>query len=115
MFWNLRRKLCSSRFLYSFWRFSDHLRVAQTSPHPFVYPALSVQDPLCTPALRTLGNMVSGQETWADAVMVHNEFLPCLAGVLASQVLYSSCTAVGQSINQSISLVIFTLLYRSRH
>ncbi|CAM9099094.1 unnamed protein product [Pylaiella littoralis] len=43
------------------------------------------QNPLCTPALRTLGNMVSGQEAWADAVMVHKEFLPCLAAVLASK------------------------------
>ncbi|CAM9559994.1 unnamed protein product [Ectocarpus sp. 6 AP-2014] len=43
------------------------------------------QDPLCTPALRTLGNMVSGKEEWADAVMLHKEFLPCLDAVLKSQ------------------------------
>eukprot|EP00752_Nemacystus_decipiens_P004524 g4131.t1 len=43
------------------------------------------KDPLCTPALRTLGNMVSGNEAWADAVMVHKEFLPCLDAVLKNQ------------------------------
>ncbi|CAM9401466.1 unnamed protein product [Scytosiphon promiscuus] len=43
------------------------------------------QDPLCTPALRTLGNMVSGKEEWADAVLMHKEFLPCLDAVLRSQ------------------------------
>ncbi|CAM9499167.1 unnamed protein product, partial [Hapterophycus canaliculatus] len=43
------------------------------------------QDPLCTPALRTLGNMVSGKEEWADAVLMHKEFLPCLDAVLKSQ------------------------------
>ncbi|CAM9535486.1 unnamed protein product [Ascophyllum nodosum] len=43
------------------------------------------QDPLCTPALRALGNMVSGAEEWADAVMAHQEFLPCLDAILRSQ------------------------------
>ncbi|CAN0271087.1 unnamed protein product, partial [Laminaria digitata] len=43
------------------------------------------QDPLCTPALRALGNMVSGAQDWADAVMVHKEFLPCLDAVLKIQ------------------------------
>lgn len=47
---------------------------------------LTKQDPLCTPALRTLGNMVSGNEAGADAVMVHKEFLPCLDAVLKNQV-----------------------------
>lgn len=43
------------------------------------------RDPLCTPALRALGNMVSGAQDWADAVMVHKEFLPCLDAVLKIQ------------------------------
>lgn len=80
---------CSVRFLHSFWRVPDYLRVIQTPPPPASIPALClhyVQDPLCTPALRTLGNMVSGKEAWADAVMVHKEFLPCLGAVLESQV-----------------------------
>lgn len=55
------------------------------------------QDPLCTPALRTLGNMVSGNEAWADAVMVHKEFLPCLDAVLKNQVrrLLTSSDSLG--------------------
>lgn len=50
-----------------------------------------VQDPLCTPALRALGNLVSGQEDWANTVMVHAEFLPCLDAILKSQVTTGRC------------------------
>lgn len=53
-------------------------------------PGFFVQDPLCTPVLRTIGNMVSGTEEWADAVMTHKEFLPCLEAILQSQVRCSS-------------------------
>lgn len=84
--WNPPRILALSASFYSFLRFPEYHLFDQTSLTPFAFPALCVQDPLCTPALRALGNMVSGQDAWADAVMVHNQFLPCLAAVLASQV-----------------------------
>lgn len=44
------------------------------------------QDPLCTPVLRSLGNLLSGQQEWADAVMEQPAFLPALASILANQV-----------------------------
>ncbi|CAN0461721.1 unnamed protein product, partial [Discosporangium mesarthrocarpum] len=43
------------------------------------------QDPLCTPVLRSLGNLISGPEEWADVILADKRFLPCLVSILQSQ------------------------------
>ena len=80
--------LLSSFFFDRAYASTAHSRRPRATTPLLVWCPCWEQDPLCTPALRTLGNMVSGNEAWADAVMVHKEFLPCLDSVLKNQVDY---------------------------